>query len=98
VQPTARLSERRRTELAQAARVINAAAQAGRPAAEPAPAARADRGDITWSVRARADQDGASGELCGGKVCKADQFCCGPPECGTCANRMSGPRCPNSCP
>jgi hypothetical protein len=36
--------------------------------------------------------------LCGGKVCKEDQFCCGPPACGYCANKMTGPECPTKCP
>jgi hypothetical protein len=40
----------------------------------------------------------ADGGLCGGKVCTADQFCCGPPACGHCAYRMAGPVCPTACP
>ena len=35
--------------------------------------------------------------LCGGKVCPAGQFCCGPPACGRCAYPMAGPRCPSVC-
>jgi hypothetical protein len=42
--------------------------------------------------------DGAGPTLCGGKVCKEDQFCCGPPACGYCASKMAGPACPTKCP
>jgi hypothetical protein len=42
--------------------------------------------------------DGAGSTLCGGKVCKEDQFCCGPPACGYCASKMAGPACPTKCP
>ena len=56
--------------------------------------------EATWSVKQPAKSDGApeDNSLCGGKVCRADQFCCGPPECGHCTSRLSGPRCPTSCP
>jgi len=44
---------------------------------------------------------GSSGDspngLCGGKTCGADEFCCGPPQCGFCANKMSGVNCPATC-
>jgi hypothetical protein len=40
----------------------------------------------------------SNGPSCGGKVCRADQFCCGPPECGHCAAVLSGRRCPATCP
>jgi len=68
------------------------------PPAEPAPAADSERPapDVRWS--ARADASSKDGVLCGGKVCAANQFCCGPPECGRCASRLTGPRCPASCP
>ena len=61
---------------------------------------RSKSGEATWDVRSPPKGDGGAGEgsLCGGKVCRADQFCCGPPECGHCASRMTGPRCPTSCP
>lgn len=37
------------------------------------------------------------GGLCSGVVCKANEFCCGPPACGSCANVLQGPNCPTSC-
>src|SRR6185436_5680831 len=37
------------------------------------------------------------GELCGGQICDANEFCCGPPECGTCRIILTGPNCPTSC-
>ena len=43
-------------------------------------------------------QGGSSGVTCGGKICGSNQFCCGPSECGTCANNLSGPNCPVACP
>jgi hypothetical protein len=70
------------------------------PQAAP-PAGRARHGEITWSVQSTGSQDGGAeknGSLCGGKVCRATEFCCGPAECGHCANRQSGPRCPDRCP
>jgi hypothetical protein len=51
--------------------------------------------DLRWTARAA---DASDGVLCGGKVCAANQFCCGPPECGHCASRLTGPRCPSTCP
>ncbi|HXU64109.1 MAG TPA: hypothetical protein VN962_20560 [Polyangia bacterium] len=68
------------------------------PPAELAPAADSERPapDVRWT--ARADASSKDGVLCGGKVCAANQFCCGPPECGRCASRLTGPRCPASCP
>jgi hypothetical protein len=45
-----------------------------------------------------ATADGAGPTLCGGKACKEDQFCCGPPACGHCANKLMGPECPTKCP
>src|SRR4051812_10763968 len=61
---------------------------------------RSKPAEITWTVKSPPNNDGSSGNdsPCGGKVCRADQFCCGPPECGHCASRMTGPRCPASCP
>ena len=41
---------------------------------------------------------GAVGQLCGGKVCGADQRCCGPASCGTCIPSTSGRGCPAQCP
>jgi hypothetical protein len=49
-------------------------------------------------VPAAAATDSAGPTLCGGKVCKDDQFCCGPPACGHCANKLTGPECPTKCP
>ena len=40
---------------------------------------------------------GASGGTCGGAVCKADQVCCGPAECGFCVSKLSGIACPATC-
>jgi hypothetical protein len=40
---------------------------------------------------------GSSGQSCGGDVCGADEFCCGPAECGWCANNQTGPFCPETC-
>jgi hypothetical protein len=34
---------------------------------------------------------------CGGRTCGADEFCCGPPSCGTCTNLLSGAHCPALC-
>jgi len=42
-------------------------------------------------------QGGSSGVTCGGKICDSNQFCCGPSECGTCANILTGPNCPVAC-
>jgi hypothetical protein len=71
------------------------------PADVPPPVSRRSKpAEITWAVKPPSNSDGSSGSdsLCGGKVCRADQFCCGPSECGHCASRMTGPRCPTSCP
>jgi hypothetical protein len=35
--------------------------------------------------------------VCGGKTCSDDEFCCGPPECGVCRNKLTGPACPSTC-
>jgi hypothetical protein len=35
---------------------------------------------------------------CGDEVCGDDEFCCGPPECGSCALLTQGPQCPDTCP
>ncbi len=78
---------------------VNSPAPAARPA-EPA-AAGADRPapDLRWTVNARRPDATPNDRVpCGGKLCAADQFCCGPPECGHCASRMTGPRCPSTCP
>ena len=63
------------------------AVAAAEPASQPAAA------DV-----AVAAADAAGPVLCGGKVCKEDQFCCGPPACGHCANKLTGPECPTKCP
>lgn len=56
-------------------------------------------GETRWLVNApHADAKAEGSVLCGGEVCAAGQFCCGPPECGHCANRLTGPRCPAVCP
>ena len=41
--------------------------------------------------------DAKKDSLCGGTVCRPDQFCCGPPACGHCVSALRGPRCPNTC-
>jgi len=38
-----------------------------------------------------------TGTTCGGRVCTSDQFCCGPPDCGYCANILTGPNCQQAC-
>ncbi len=43
-------------------------------------------------------QGGNSGVTCGGKICTSAEYCCGPSECGVCANLLSGPACPIACP
>ena len=43
------------------------------------------------------DVDAAASPLCGGKVCAANEVCCGPAECGRCINRLTGPYCPSEC-
>ena len=60
---------------------------------------RSKPAEINWAVKPSPNSDASPGSqsLCGGKVCRADQFCCGPPECGHCASRMTGPRCPATC-
>lgn len=40
---------------------------------------------------------GAPSGACGGKICTADQRCCGPAECGVCISKVSGAFCPNMC-
>jgi hypothetical protein len=40
---------------------------------------------------------GTTSQLCGGKVCTADQACCGPLSCGHCINKLSGQYCPAQC-
>ncbi|HXU64280.1 MAG TPA: hypothetical protein VN962_21415 [Polyangia bacterium] len=96
--------------LRNAARVVQLAARA---AAEPgarnqesppstdaaAPNSGDQAGETRWLVNApHADAKAEGSVLCGGEVCAAGQFCCGPPECGHCANRLTGPRCPAVCP
>ena len=41
---------------------------------------------------------GASGVLCGGETCTAEQVCCGPAECGHCIGALTKPACPTTCP
>jgi len=95
-------------ELRNAARAVELIARAAAeppakavkpPAAADAPAdaSRRPPADLRWTARGP-DATSADGALCGGKVCAANQFCCGPPECGHCASRLTGPRCPASCP
>lgn len=56
-------------------------------------------GEQMWSARDVIPDGGRPDQpLCGGKMCAAGQFCCGPPECGRCAYPMAGPRCPGVCP
>ncbi len=44
------------------------------------------------------DTDSRAGVVCGGEICGAGEFCCGPPECGFCAGLLTGPLCPETCP
>jgi hypothetical protein len=69
-------------------------ANVGSPAPDPNGASSQPAGGDTPVAAA----DGAGPTLCGGKVCKEDQFCCGPPACGYCASKMAGPACPTKCP
>jgi len=56
-------------------------------------------GEQMWSARDVIPDGGRPDQpLCGGKLCAAGQFCCGPPACGRCAYPMAGPRCPGVCP
>lgn len=57
----------------------------------PAPVCPTDAG-------ADAGGDGGVAVSCGGAVCGADDFCCGPPSCGFCANKLSGVHCVATCP
>jgi hypothetical protein len=41
--------------------------------------------------------DGGTETLCGGKVCGANEVCCGPHECGRCIEALTGPYCPSIC-
>jgi hypothetical protein len=107
-------ARQRQDDLRNAARVVELAARAAAepaPPREPAPVStdaaqgepeRAARknGEVRWRVNAppSADARAEGTALCGGEVCAAGQFCCGPPECGHCANRLTGPRCPATCP
>jgi hypothetical protein len=45
----------------------------------------------------RGGTGGGGGDLCGGQICGANEFCCGPPACGSCRNILTGPNCPTSC-
>jgi hypothetical protein len=86
----------RQDDLRNAARVVQMAAQVA--AERPAPVETAppslDAGD-SEPTPADAKADGTT--RCGGEACAAGQFCCGPPACGHCANRLTGPRCPATC-
>jgi hypothetical protein len=77
---------------------IEAPVRRARPKA--APRVNPVSGELMWSARDVIPADGGRPDepLCGGKVCAAGQFCCGPPECGRCAYPMAGPRCPSVCP
>ncbi len=103
----------RQTDVRNAARAVEmiarAAAEPPAPDVNPPPAAapanaEADEADkpapdMRWTVSARGPDATANDRSpCGGKICAADQFCCGPPACGHCANRLTGPRCPSTCP
>ena len=69
------------------------------PRAKDAPRVNPTSGEQMWSARDVIPDGGRPDEpLCGGKVCRPGQFCCGPPECGRCAYPMAGPRCPGVCP
>jgi hypothetical protein len=88
-------------ELQREARPEPEAAIVPPPPAAPSPLSRQSKpAESTWTVKPPTKSDGApeDNSLCGGKVCRGDQFCCGPPECGRCASRLSGPRCPTICP
>jgi hypothetical protein len=67
------------------------------PANEPPAVAAGDPASPPAAAVAVADADDAGPVLCGGKVCKDDQFCCGPPACGHCASKLTGPECPTKC-
>jgi len=102
----------RQDDLRNAARVVQLAARAAAeppaPAENPPPpvdagarepdAAARKNGEVRWLVNAPRDARAEGTVLCGGEVCAAGQFCCGPPACGHCANRLTGPRCPAVCP
>jgi hypothetical protein len=76
---------------------VVAQARSARP--KDAPRVNATSGELMWSARDVTPDGGRPDEpLCGGKVCPAGQFCCGPPACGRCAYPMAGPRCPSVCP
>jgi hypothetical protein len=71
------------------------------PRARPKEALRVNQtsGEQMWSARDVIPDGGRPDQpLCGGKLCAAGQFCCGPPACGRCAWPMAGPRCPGVCP
>jgi hypothetical protein len=54
-------------------------------------------GDATGSGGGGGSSSADAGTLCSGKLCKSDQFCCGPPACGFCANLAQGPNCQTTC-
>ena len=55
-------------------------------------------GEMRWSAKeALADAGASASVVCGGKVCRPGQFCCGPAACGRCAYPLAGPRCPSTC-
>src|SRR3954447_9313793 len=68
----------------------------------PAPTARVEAPSVTafaesTPVNDAPPADAKKDSLCGGTVCRPDQFCCGPPACGHCVSALRGPRCPNTC-
>ena len=47
---------------------------------------------------AGADASDGAPVICAGVTCGADEFCCGPPSCGTCRSIYSGANCGSLCP
>lgn len=75
-----------------------AAATGGNPATGGASGSNSTGGVKTTGGSSSMSQGGSTGVPCGGRTCSSAEFCCGPSECGVCANLLSGPACPIACP
>jgi len=53
---------------------------------------------VACPADAGADASDGAPVVCAGITCGADEFCCGPPSCGTCRSILSGANCAPLCP
>jgi hypothetical protein len=72
-------------------------AASGGAGGSPGTGGQAGTGGLTGSGGGGGASSPDAGALCSGKVCRSDQFCCGPPACGFCANVLQGPNCQTTC-